>query len=165
MKRTHEDYLRLLGEITEDMTQLELLMRKVEKARDRVEAGALDELDWAALGYTLHNLYCCFEGYFLRISKFFENGLDPSAWHAELVGRMTLDIPGLRPALFDKGYARRVDELRRFRHAFRNVYASELDPEKLLPLALKMPSLLADFRPFHERYRAALKSIVALLEN
>jgi len=74
---------------------------------------------------------------------------------------MTLDIPGLRPALFDKAYAKRIDELR---HAFRNVYSSELDPEKLGSLARKIPALLAGFRPIHERYRAALGSIAKLLE-
>lgn len=111
-------------DLAEDMSQLELLEGKVEKARARIEAGARDELDWAGL-----------------------------------------DIPGLRPPLFDKACAKRIDELRRFRHAFRNVYASELDPEKLGSLARKMPALLADFRPVHERYQSTLSSIAKLLED
>jgi hypothetical protein len=53
---------------------------------------------------------------------FLKNGLDPATWHAELVGRMTLEIPSLRPRLFPKDYAKRMDELRRFRHRFRHVY-------------------------------------------
>ena len=65
------------------------LLSKNRRATERIEAGANDELDWAALGYTLHNIYCAFENYFLRIAKFFENGLDQRFWHGELLDRMT----------------------------------------------------------------------------
>jgi hypothetical protein len=106
------------------MSLLELLEGEMDKASARIEAGARDELDWAAL-----------------------------------------DIPGLRPPPFDNAIAKRFDELRRFRHAFRNVYASELDPEKLGSLARKMPALLADFRLVHERYQSILGSIAKLLED
>jgi hypothetical protein len=38
-------------------------------------AGTGDEYAYAALGYTLHNLYNAFEGYFFRIAKLFENNV------------------------------------------------------------------------------------------
>ena len=86
MKRTAEDYRRLLGEIDEDMGQLETLAAKVEKAKARIEVGTLD---------------------------------------------------------------RNVDRA----------------PGRLLPLARKMPALLSDFGPFHERYRTSLLSVARLLEE
>ena len=163
MERTKADYERLIAELDEDLAMLSSLLEKNRKAAERIGAGASDELDWAALGYTIHNLYCCFESYFLRISKFFENGLDPTSWQAELVGRMTLELPTTRPSLFDKAYARRMDELRRFRHAFRNVYQDGLDPGRLKTLQDDVPSLVADFKPFHERFRAALMLLIKRL--
>lgn len=83
MKRNRADYERLIAELDEDLAMLDDLARKSRRAGDRVAAGTaagtIDELDWAALGYTIHNVYCCFESSFLRIAKFFENGLDPSS--------------------------------------------------------------------------------------
>lgn len=71
-----------------------------------------DEYDFAALGYTIQNLYNAFESYFLRIAKFFENKLDEREWHKSLVHRMTLSVdgppqtvflPGARDRFHDRG--------------------------------------------------------------
>ncbi len=74
-----------------------------------------DDLDWAALGYTLHVLYTSMENYFLRISKFFENDLPRDARHKELLERMELEIPGIRPALLDRNTALLLMHGRAFR--------------------------------------------------
>jgi hypothetical protein len=161
MKRNHEDYERLARELDDDMANLEELLTKQQKAAARISLGAQDELDWAALGYTIHNLYCCFEGYFHRIAKFFENGLDPSAWHTELIDRMTLSLPEVRPNLFDKSLAHRMNEFRKFRHAFRHVYEDGLDEKRLQPLSGKVPALVSDFRPWHRRFQEAMSQLAA----
>ncbi|MGO8693507.1 MAG: hypothetical protein ACLQMF_07505 [Rectinemataceae bacterium] len=80
---------RLATELEAGYRSIQELLSKNRRATERIEAGANDELDWAALGYTLHNIYCAFENYFLRIAKFFENGLDQRFWHGELLDRMT----------------------------------------------------------------------------
>lgn len=72
---------------------------------------------------------------------------------------MTLELEDIRPRLFDKAFAKRMDEFRRFRHAFRNVYQDGLDPERLAALAARLPALCADHRPFHARFRAALAEL------
>ena len=147
MKNAH-DFLRLKAELTTGSSLLQSLLAKNRRATERASLSDEDEFAWAAVGYTIHNVYCLFENYFLRISKFFENGLDPSTWHAQLVERMTLEIPGLRPALFDRAFARRIDELRRFRHAFRNLYQTELDPDRVRILTSPFPGLSWIFRLF-----------------
>ena len=73
---------------------------------------------------------------------------------------MTLEIPGLRPALFDRAFARRIDELRRFRHAFRNLYQTELDPDRVRVLNETLPRLVVDFSSFHDRFQGALDFLV-----
>ncbi|HUW40738.1 MAG TPA: hypothetical protein VMV90_06980 [Rectinemataceae bacterium] len=159
MKREAEDYGRLATELEAGYHSIQELFAKNRRATERIEAGANDELDWAALGFTLHNIYCAFENYFLRVSKFFENGLDQRFWHKDLLDRMTLKIPGIRPRLFSRDYAKRMGELMRFRHAFRNVYEDELDPRRLRILNGDLPSLVADFGPFHAGFIAAIDAV------
>ena len=154
-----DDYRRLAGELAVDMELLKSLQARHSKAVERASIAENDELLWAAVGYTIHNLYCLFENYFLRISKFFENGLDPSSWHAELVDRMCAEVAGVRPRLFDAEFARRVDVLRRFRHAFRNMYQSELDPRRIRILNDDIPGIITDFTQWHRAFVDSLAII------
>ena len=130
--QSREDIFRLISELQQDIELLDEVCEQNSKAVRRVESGAIDDLDYAALGYTIHNLYSLLENYALRVAKTFENDLDRDTWHRDLVKRMTIEIATIRPAVWDRGLARHIDELRRFRHAFRHVYDSSLDPEKLM---------------------------------
>jgi hypothetical protein len=157
--RTPDDYKRLIGELKLDIDLLQKLQTKLDKAAERASLEPADELAWAAVGYTIHNLYCLFENYFLRISRFFENGLDSGSWHAQLVERMCIEVPDIRPRLFDTGFAQRIDTLRRFRHAFRNVYQSELDPRRIRILCDDIPGIISDFMKWHTRFAETLAMI------
>ena len=122
--------LRLISELDQDVELLAELAEQNTRATARIRAGATEDLDYAALGYTIHNLYSLLENYALRIAKTFENEIDDSRWHRDLINRMTLEVATVRPAVWSRELARHVDELRRFRHAFRHVYDSSLDPDK-----------------------------------
>jgi len=158
--RNADDYRRLAGELAIDMELLHALQAKHAKAAERAVRAKDDEMLWAAVGYTIHNMYCLLENYFLRVSKFFENGLDSASWHVELVDRMCADVAGLRPRLFDTEFARRIDALGRFRHAFRNMYQSELDPRRIGVLNDDIPAIISDFALWHAAFVDAL-SIIA----
>ncbi|MGB9887889.1 MAG: hypothetical protein ACPLRW_12990, partial [Moorellales bacterium] len=45
-------------------------------------------------------------------------------WHKQLLNRMTLEVPEVRPPVISKDLARTLDEYLRFRHVFRNVYGT-----------------------------------------
>jgi len=92
MRRDREDFDRLIAELQSDMRDLEVFVAENSRGWDRIEHGADDPLDWAALGYTIHNVYGVIENYCLRVARFFENGLDGARWHRELLHRMTLAI-------------------------------------------------------------------------
>ena len=84
------------------------------------------------VGYYLHNLYMAFEHVFERVAEAFENHIaDKSQWHAQLLRRMSLDIPDMRPHLIDSQSYECLDELRRFRHVFRSAYTIKLDRDRL----------------------------------
>lgn len=51
------DRALLIAELHGDLEGLPELLETNRKSIERIEAGAADELDFAALGYTLQNLY------------------------------------------------------------------------------------------------------------
>lgn len=89
----------------------------------------------AAVGFILHNIYNALENSFEQISRTFENHIVlKSQWHRELMDKMFLEIPGIRPALFDENIKSFMNELRGFRHIFRHSYDYELNSESLSTL-------------------------------
>ena len=154
----------LIAELHGDAEVLGGLAETNLKADGRIRHGATDELDWAALGYTIHNIYNALESYFLRVSRFFENDLPPSAWHRELVERMTIEIEGLRPRLLDRALAQHIHELRAFRHVFRNIYGTRLDPKRIRIVQDHVPSTLAAFDAAHVRFITELRTVEEMTE-
>lgn len=68
-------------------------------------------------------------------------------WHIELLARMSLAIPAVRPAVISEEVLGYLDTYRTFRHAARNLYPHDLVPDKVLAEARVLPrtgSLLRD---------------------
>ena len=77
------------------------------------------------------SFYTCLETAFLRISQLFENALDDSRWHEQLLRAMTRTIPSVRERVIsDTSYAA-LSELRRFRHFKRYYFEFDYDWERL----------------------------------
>lgn len=124
-----------------DDIALLVLSRELQKDREVVAAAfALAEQRWkertpAGLEGCAHHLARFFnviEQMALRIAKNFENTIDDEkGWHADLIRRMTLEIPGVRPALWNESVVQPLRELRAFRHVFTHAYELTLDPDKL----------------------------------
>ncbi|MFH0922119.1 MAG: hypothetical protein V1913_17380 [Fibrobacterota bacterium] len=101
--------------------------------------------------------YTCAETLFFRISQFFENSLSKEHWHAELLRKMTLEIPGVREKVIsDETYAI-LEEFLRFRHFRRYYFKLDYDWARLDYLSDKYSKInpmlkkeLADFRQFVE---------------
>ena len=165
MKRTTEDFDRLLAELDSDVTDLRSVHEMNIRAEARLSTGGRDQLDYAALGYTIHNTYGVIEAYCLRVAKFFENGLDPASWHKELLRRLTLEIEHVRPALLDRDTWLILDEVRSFRHAFRHLYARPIDPSRVDLVQRRIPDAVSLFIAAHTRFRSLLVTIRDRLES
>lgn len=86
----------------------------------------------AACGHYLVRFFNIIAQMALRVAKAFENNIDDEkGWHAELIRRMKLDIPEVRPALFSNAIAARLQHLRGFRHIFAHAYDLEFDARQL----------------------------------
>ena len=160
--QSRDEILRLISELKQDMELLAELAGQNARGVARIDTGATDHLDYAALGYTIHNLFSLIENYALRIAKAFENQIDEKTWHRELVKRMTLEITTIRPAVWNRELARHIDELRRFRHAFRHIYDSTLDPDKMMLAQKHVGPAVEGVRVAHEVF---VEKLMLLAEN
>jgi len=123
----NNDLSLLIGEIRKTVIQINKMNQKYihfsEKRNDFP-----DNFDLIVLAEIITDYYTCLETAFLRISKAFENNLEKYRWHANLLERMIVEIPGMRKALLtDKTYDL-LKEIMRFRHFKR--YYFELDYDK-----------------------------------
>jgi len=163
--RKYEHFLVLIAELDNDASEILRLVSQNTRAWERILNGAKDPIDWGALGFTIQRLYGLFENYCLRISKFFENNLPKERWHKALLEKMTLDIPGLRPALFTKKeYFSEANELLKFRHRLRNLYGEDLDEDKTTEIqTISENFFLKVFPAVHSEFRSKILAIAEAL--
>ena len=124
------DAIELITLRQELLRDTEVAESAMATARERFAGdGAAQE---EACAFHLCRLFNVVEQMALRVARRFENSIDdPARWHAELIRRMTLDIPGVRPPLFSRELAAPLGELRGFRHVFTHAYDLVLRREKL----------------------------------
>jgi hypothetical protein len=152
--------------IGEDLGAIERLDMELGKLSTPLSVPRPEFRDLAAVAYVLHNLYNALENAFGQISRTFENHVtDPAVWLKELLGKMFLEIPTVRPAVLPGNLRGFLNDLRAFRHLFRHAYDFELNPEKLSRLAQDwmrhkglIISALAGFR---EHLMAQVKALEA----
>ena len=110
----------------------------------------------AAAGF-LHNVYNGIENCLLRIAHAVDESVPTgNDSHRVLLDQMSAPIQAIRPALVDRELAPQLDEMRRFRHAFRHMYFFDLDWQRLRPLSDHSSALV-------ERFEQAIESFLSTL--
>lgn len=122
----------------------------------QLEQPDMPTFEKAAIGYYLHSFYNGCENIFRSIARFFENDVAPSSWHSDLLKRMKLEIPGIRPALIDEELFYLLEDFRGFRHKFRYSYSFELD-------WVKERIIVAKFSPAFEKMKNRLDLFIDVL--
>lgn len=98
-----------------------------------------------ACGYQLNRFYNILERGFERICESFENHLEKRGdYHEKLILRMTLSLPGIRPAFLPAECIASLRELKGFRHVFRHAYDLLLIPDHLESLVNHAEKFAAD---------------------
>ena len=149
--------------ITEDLAAIERLNVELSQLIASLAAPEPEFRDMAAVAYVLHNVYCALESGFEQVSRTFENHItDPAQWHRELLAKMFLEIPAVRPAVLPADLRGFLNDLRGFRHLFRHSYDFQLDPEKLSHLVrdwtAARPDLLAALTRFRDGLIARVRA-------
>jgi hypothetical protein len=117
-----------------------------------------DSIRLESIAYQIHNLYSAIEDLLKLVAAYCENNItDTQQWHSALLKRMTLPIPGVRPALISPETFSLLNSLRGFRHFFRHAYGTNIEYEQLkfnLDKAIKIPPLLQeDIQNFIEQIK------------
>lgn len=91
-----------------------------------------------ASAYTFSSIYSCYEDIFKHIAGTFENRIENlSSWHSELLNRMLIEVPGIRPPVLSDKTAEILNEMRSFRHVFRNSYVFIIDADRVKSVVKK----------------------------
>ena len=106
-----------------------------------------------AAAFHLVRLYNIVEQMALRVAKAFENHIDNDAgWHSELMRRLSIAIPGIRPYLWPSGLAAPLRQLRGFRHVVNHAYDVAIDPDRLGLVVRDAETVVAALSPAVEAF-------------
>ena len=141
-----DDFLPLVGRIEQSLEDLDAIVYRADKLVDKYQT-SLDDgyLDGVALN--LHTFYSAIERIFEDIARTVEAGV-PSGpdWHRDLLIQMSAEITGTRPPVISRETRLTLDEFRGFCHVVRNIYAFNLNADRVLELTRKAPACLSSVR-------------------
>ncbi len=147
----------LVTEIEKELKNLERLGAEMDEVLQRPEPSSVEV---RAAGSILHDFYCGVEKIFKRIASRLDRDI-PSGddWHLQLLERMTIALPGIRPAVVSEDLKGRLSEFLRFRHLFRNIYGHELRWSRISELGHGMQEVLVLFRGELERFIDFIRNV------
>ena len=132
----------LRRKIAEELIKLEELVNRVNRLLLLIQQNDdpiyLDGL-MSGLALYVQNFYTGVERVFALIAKQID-GVTPSSadWHIQLLGQLLVPVPNIRPAVISQHTYEQLNEFRGFRHVSRNLYAYDLDHQRIIDLANKL---------------------------
>ncbi len=141
-------YRSLAERLRAELQETEPTLAAIERHWRRFRATAVDQDAFLnSVAFNLHSLYSGLERMFELIAIEMDGGaLGGQHWHSEMLDQMTLDLPDVRPPVIDKSTAAQIDDYRRFRRLVRNIYATNLDPDRIEALVAALPTVWSQVR-------------------
>jgi hypothetical protein len=88
-----------------------------------------------SVAFGLQSLYSGIERALELVAEEMDGGtLGGESWHAELLRQMAAEVPGVRPPVLQRTAADWLDQYREFRELTRDIYATNLVPDRVEPL-------------------------------
>ncbi len=140
-----EAYRRLAQRIRDESVSLQQALSRAERAWRKAALETEDQDEYIdSVALNLASFYTGVETLFELVARHVD-GKAPGGpdWHRDLLRRMTQDLEGVRMPVIRPKTAERLDELRRFRHIVRHIYADHLALNNLRPLIERAGSLWA----------------------
>jgi len=139
---------QLARRIRGELADLDRAVTRVGLAWAKVQSAGPDaDLYLDSVALSLHGFYSGLERLFELIARHLGGDLPSGpSWHEQLLALMTGEVEGRRPAVVSMSSARRLDEYRRFRHLVRNVYATNLLPDRVSGLVNGLPAAWTQVR-------------------
>ncbi len=161
------------------LTRLARLRREMDVDRSALEAraaeaqellgawsrsGSLPRPELIVLAVNLHGYYTALEAIFERVAKLLDEEMPTGPyWHLELIEQMRTAVPGLRPEILPGSVVEDLQELRKFRHFFRNAYVLDLDPAAVRGHAERLGRIHPDVVSHLATFRAHLDGMLDAL--
>jgi len=154
------DYLVLAARIPQELAELKQTISRAERANVAAKKQAGDaDLYIDAIALNLHDFYTGLERIFRQIVTTVDRSMPSSeAWHRDLLRQMCVELPGIRPQVLTDVTCATLDEFLRFRHVVRNVYAFQLDGDRVSRLTEEAKTVL-------EQIHSELMKFVIFLEQ
>jgi hypothetical protein len=122
----------IVKRIHRELADLERVLARAKRAWSHAPTSADPDMYADSVALNLQGLYTGLERVFEQIARQLDNRMPAGkSWHLELLRQMRTSVPAVRPAVIGDTSFACLDELRRFRHVVRNVYATNLNPKKL----------------------------------
>ena len=141
-------YKELITRIRSELKDLDLVVSRAMRSWEQVKRATEDQdafIDSVALN--LHSFYSGLERLFELIARHIDGSVPTGeSWHRDLLRRMANDLANVRPAVVCQDTADSLDEFRRFRHLVRNVYTTNLLPDKMNGFMSALPKLWLTIR-------------------
>jgi hypothetical protein len=123
--------ITLRAEIDADLM---VVSQTIEMMKERLSIATAVNQEAAA--FQMVRLYNVIEQMGLRIAKAFENHIDDEqGWHSQLIKRLSLDIPGIRPRFYCVEDLVPLQDLRGFRHVVVHAYDLVIQGDRLMLVA------------------------------
>jgi hypothetical protein len=144
------EYIALKARIRHELHNIDIIEQALTKEGlfPKIISSSISGIDLSsdlarrAIGSYLHDYYCAVEKIASHVCRATEEGMPKgNSWHYQLIFNMSLELNELRPRLFSKELLNLLNELRGFRHVFRNVYGVNLDSIKEMALLKKLPRI------------------------
>ena len=138
----------LIERIRGELQELEGVVQRALRAWPKAQRTSAEQefyIDSVALN--LQSFYAGVERLFELIARRIDQALPVGeTWHRDLLSQMAQDFPDTRPAVISHDNVLALDKFRRFRHLVHNVYAMNLQPDKMTELMTSLPVLWAKLR-------------------
>lgn len=130
---------RIRGEVPDLARLIHRALRSWSHGR---QLSGEQEVYLESVALNLHGFYSGLERLFELIARHVDRIVPAGeGWHHDLLQRMANEVTETRPAVISPESASMLDELRRFRHLVRHVYAFNLSSERMEPLITTLPGL------------------------
>jgi hypothetical protein len=154
-----ERYLVVASRLRQELADVDRVVTRAERAMKLAADSSEHDLYLDSVALNLHDFYSGLERVFRHIAADVDQSLPTGQeWHRDLLRQMSIALGRVRPQVLSPDSVQRLDEFLRFRHVVRNVYAFQLDFERiarlmrqLRPLFLQVQTELLTFSLFLEQ--------------
>lgn len=151
--------LILKYQLQDELNELQKHVEYTIELYTEISTSKPSDLEISGLAGHVHSFYNGIENIFQHIAKALDGQVPEGIrYHKELLHRMTLDMPEIRPAVIDKETEDKLLDYLKFRHFYRHSYEFRLDWDQLQP---KIDHL----KPMFDELNASLQKFFKFLDE